>query len=504
MIRLAPCAALILPLLLASSGFASPADDTPSPPNIVLIIADDLSWDDIGPYGHPTIRTPNLDRLAREGMRFDRAFLTCSSCSPSRSSLITGRYPHNTGAEELHWPLPADQITFVELLKNAGYYTAAAGKWHLGNAVKGRFDEVREANPRGFQLPSGDEADKADPNALAFEGAGAAQAGCDQWVPVLQDRPRDRPFFLWLAALDPHRDYQDDTIPDPHDPAAMVVPPFLPDCPEVRADLARYADEVTRLDHFVGLVLDELDRQQVADQTLVLFMSDNGRPFPRCKTTVYDDGIRTPLIARWPGRIAPGSVTESLVSSIDLAPTFLSLAGIEPGPSFQGVDISILFQKPQATPRSHAFAEHNWHDYAARKRAVRSDRYKYILNEDAPMPLTPPADAVRSPTFDAMKRLRDAGQLTPHQLACFTAPKPTEELYDLETDPHELNNLASSSKHENLLQTMRATLKTWRRQTSDLPPVVLSGDEFDRESGTPLPNRQRPRLPRPSFLSRGS
>ncbi len=124
----------------------------PGRPNVVLIIADDMAWDDCGAYGNPKVRTPNIDRLAREGMRFDRAFVTASSCSPSRSSILTGRYPHNTGAEELHWPLPPEQVTFVEKLKASGYWTAAAGKWHLGNAVKDRFDVVREADPSGFQL----------------------------------------------------------------------------------------------------------------------------------------------------------------------------------------------------------------------------------------------------------------------------------------------------------------------------------------------------------------
>src|SRR5262249_55318503 len=173
-------------------------------PNVVLIIADDMAWDDCGAYGNPRVKTPNIDRLAREGMRFDRAFVTVSSCSPSRSSIITGRYPHNTGAEQLHWPLPPEQVTFVEKLKVSGYWTAAAGKWHLGNAVKGRFDVIREANPAGYQLAAG----KAGTSAMTAGGAAAAQAGCDQWVAVLRDRPRDKPFFLWLASLDPHRDYQ--------------------------------------------------------------------------------------------------------------------------------------------------------------------------------------------------------------------------------------------------------------------------------------------------------
>jgi arylsulfatase A-like enzyme len=201
-------------MMLASATAA----EGPKRPNIVLIIADDMAWDDCGAYGNRAIRTPHIDRLAREGMRFDRAFVTASSCSPSRSSIITGRYPHNADAEELHWPLPAEQVTFVEKLKARGYWTAAAGTWHLGNAIKARFDVVREADPAGFQLGTGTEA-KAR---MTAQGSGAAQSGCDQWVPALRDRPRDKLFFLWLAALDPHRDYEPGAVPEPHRPEDVV------------------------------------------------------------------------------------------------------------------------------------------------------------------------------------------------------------------------------------------------------------------------------------------
>ncbi len=188
---------------------------TASRPNIILLIADDMAWDDCGAYGHKTVRTPNIDKLASEGMRFTRAFLTASSCSPSRSSMITGRYPHSTGAQQLHWPLPPDQITFVELLKKAGYWTAAAGKWHLGEAVKDRFDLVIEANPAGFRL--GHAAGQPAPPADA-----SGKSGAGQWVSTLQTRPKGKPFFLWLAAFDPHRDYEEGIIPNPHRPEDVV------------------------------------------------------------------------------------------------------------------------------------------------------------------------------------------------------------------------------------------------------------------------------------------
>ena len=465
------------------------ASGAPARPNIVLIIADDMAWDDCGAYGHPKIRTPNLDRLAREGMRFDRAFLTCSSCSPSRSSLITGRYPHSTDAEQLHWPLPGEQVTFVEHLKRAGYWTAQAGKWHLGEAVKDRFDVVHEAGTGGFQLPAG-----TKPGATAGVMKQAKdESGCAQWLPTLRERPRDRPFFLWLAAFDPHRDYEENILPRPHTPADVMVPPYLPDVPETRKDLALYYDEITRLDEHVGRVLAELETQGVADNTVILVLSDNGRPFPRCKTTLYDSGIRTPLLVRWPGKVQRGSSSGSLVSAVDLAPTLLEVAGVARPGSIQGRSFAPLFADPRTKVREHIFAEHNWHDFDAHARAVRSERFKYIRNFAPELPNTPPADAVRSLTFRAMRRLRDAGQLTAAQLGCFQKPVPAEELYDLAADPHELRNLAGEPALAGTVEALRGELVRWQRETRDPMPGVRARDEFDRETGEPLPTRQRPR-----------
>lgn len=423
----------------------------PARPNFILFIADDMAWDDCEAYGHPHIKTPNLDKLAREGMRFDSAFLTCSSCSPSRSSTITGRYPHNTGARQLHQPLPAEQVTFVELLKAAGYYTAQAGKWHLGAATKTKFDAVNE--------------------------------GGGKWVDALRDRPKDKPFFMWLAFMDPHRPYQKNAIPRPHSPAAAVVPPYLPDVAETRADLAMYYDEISRLDGDVGEVLAELDHQQAAENTLVLFISDNGRPFPRCKTTMYDSGVKTPWLVRWPASVKPGGTCSSLVSSIDIAPTLLTLAGLKAGSTFQGVSFAPLMDDPGTSVREQVYAEHNWHDFDDHGRAVRTSRYKYIRNYYTDIPGTPPADAVRSPTFAAMRALRDAGKLPPQQRGCFTVPRLAEELYDVAADPHELKNVATEGDYAEALSQMRELLNRWEKETGDRLPEARRPDEFDRETG---------------------
>lgn len=442
-----------------------------------------MAWDDAGAYGHPHIKTPNLDKLAQEGMRFDNAFLTTSSCSPSRSSIITGRYPHNTDAEQLHWPLPAEQITFVEKLKQAGYYTASAGKWHLGDAVKDRFNLVVEGDASGFQLSD-------STGMMKGEGDGS---GCSAWVPVLQNRPKDQPFFMWFAAFDPHRDYEEGIIPEPHRPEDVVVPPYLPDTPEVRADLALYYDEISRLDSYVGKVMEELEKQGVADNTMVLFISDNGRPFPRAKTTLYDSGIKTPWIVRWPAQVKAGSTCNSLVSAVDIAPTMLRLAGLSAPSTFDGEDFSPLLSNPAQQIREFVYGEAHWHDYEKLTRAVRSTRFKYIRNFLPEYAKTPPADAVRSPTFRIMRQLRDAGQLTEAQQLVFKKPSPEEELFDMQADPFELNNLANDPAYAEQLEEFRQELEDYQERTDDELPEFRTPDEFDREEGTPLPNRQRPR-----------
>ncbi len=483
MMQMAGAAALSLPGCVSLRGTRG------RPPNIVLIIADDMAWDDCGACGHPTVRTPNLDRLAAEGIRFTNAFVTTSSCSPSRASLITGRYPHNTDAEQLHWPLPAEQVTFVELLKAAGYWTAAAGKWHLGEAVKDRFHVVHEADPAGFQLPAGPSG--PEPTMIAAE-----KSGCERWISTLRSRPQDRPFFLWLAALDPHRDYEEGIIPVPHRPQEVRVPPYLPDVPEVRRELALYYDEITRLDGYVGQVLEELEEQGVAGNTFILFLSDNGRPFPRDKTTLYDGGIKTPWIVRWPARVRPNGICEQLVSTVDIAPTLLRLAGLEPPPSIEGQDFRTLLTDPARKIREYVFAEHHWHDYEDLGRAVRSRRFKYIRNDYPDLPATPPADVSRSPTYQTMRRLWAQGKLPEQQSSCFKKSRPAEELYDVVNDPHELHNLAGDIKYTAVLDEHRKALADWSRRTGYQIPKTRTPDEFDRETGAPLPNRIRPRPPK--------
>lgn len=192
------------------------------------------------------------------------------------------------------------------------------------------------------------------------------------------------------------------------------------------------------------------------------------------------------------------------MSSVDIAGTFLSLAKIEkPGITFEGLDFSALFTEPEKPIRDYVFAEKNWHDYEDHARAVRNERYKYIRNYFEDLPLTPPADVVRSPTNLELIRLHEKGELTPAQAICFAAPRPAEELYDLKLDPHEMQNLAADDRYFPLLRAMRAALADWESKTKDAVPELRTADEFDRLTGMPTPARVRPRPGKKEMVEQG-
>jgi arylsulfatase A-like enzyme len=447
-------------------------------PNFILIIGDDISAEDFGCYGNSAARTPNIDQLARNGILFSNAFLTASSCSPSRSSIVTGRYPHNNGpASELHRPIASNLPRFPALLRESGYFTALSGKNHMS----------QEPPPAGTP-PLPEPFDVVDNGQVQGN-----HGGHGQWTEHLQNRPKDRPFFFWFASLDAHRAWEADNEWDEaaygpkHDPAKMKVPPFLIDNAETRSDLASYSNEVTRLDHFVGRMVTELKRQDLLQSTLIFILADNGRPFPRAKTRLHDSGMKTALVAHWPAGIQqPGTARNALVSSIDLAPTILDLAGVPAPETFQGVSVRPLLQRPDASVRRLAFSEHNWHDFAANARAVRDGEYLYILNLRPADAWQGPADSVRSPSHLALLEAEATGNLTAAQRDVFLAPRPKEELYRSAADPNQLKNLAGDPAHAAALRRLREVMEQWRRETADSDPADPSRDGFNRKKGTRL------------------
>ncbi|VGO22123.1 sulfatase family protein [Pontiella sulfatireligans] len=426
--------------LLLAWGASAAAEERP---NIVFFIADDVSQEDFGCYGHPTLKTPNVDALAASGMRFDNAYLTTSSCSPSRCSIITGRYPHNTGAPELHVKLPDAQIRFPELLREAGYYTVLSGKNHMFGNTDRAFDQITKGGGPGKE---------------------------EDWVGHLKNRPKDQPFFFWFSSIDAHRGWQESEQAPVYNPEDVIIPPYMVDTPVTREDLASYYHEVSRYDHYIGLVTAELERQGVLDNTLIVVAADNGRPFPRCKSRLYDTGIKTPWVVHYPRIIKTPAMTDSLISSIDLSATCLELAGIEKPACIQGQSFLPILNNPATETRQLVFSEHNWHVYKNHERMVRFGDFVYIRNNYPNQPNLTYESDTKYPAGEELWKAHAAGKTTPEQQQIFANPCPEEELFKLSKDPNQLTNLADNPEYAGALKKARGLIDQWTEQTGDTIP----------------------------------
>ena len=432
-----PAAALSLCFLCLSLS-ASAADPRP---NIVWIFGEDMG-PELGCYGDTLAITPNMDKLASQGARFTSCFTHAPVCAPSRSGLITGMYPTTIGTHHMRSKLISPPPTFTSYLRQAGYFVAWPGKTDFN-----------------FDVPPG-----------AFDLTA-------DWTKKL---PR-QPFFAYINLGDSHESSirmmdkfnkftANLTAAERHDPAKLSLPPYYPDAPEVRRDLANYYDLVTAVDHKVGELLRFLDAQGVAENTVVFLTGDHGRGLPRSKRWVYDIGIHVPLLVRWPGKIKPGTVRDDLVSFIDFAPTVLALANVEIPKAMQGQ----VFLGPKAAPeRKYVFAARDRMDETYdRIRAVRTKQYQYVRNFHPELPYAQHiAYAEEMPTLQVWRRLNAEGKLNGPQKLFFVPTKPREELYDVSVDPHEVHNLAASPVHEAVLKELRTALDHWIEETHDLGAI---------------------------------
>jgi len=435
-------------LMKSSLAAATPAvaQAQANPPNILFLISDDHSKPDLGCYGNAVIQTPNLDRMASEGMRFDNCSVSSPQCSPNRSSIFTGCAPHTTSTSRLHTPMPDWEPTFLEPLKDRGYFVGAFRKVHQGAEFDKRWDFYGSAK---------------EPFAKFFDAL-----------------PKGRPFFLQAGFTDPHRRYYPGAFSPPHDPKKIRVPNFLPDTPAVREDLAHYYDFIARMDGECGQIFELLRPRGHEGNTLVIFTGDNGMPFPRAKGTCYDPGIQVPLLAWWPGRIQAGSVKQELISHVDLPVTWLEAAGIPKPKKMQGRSfLSLLLGRPYE-PREAVFSERNWHDNFDPIRAVRTRRWKLIFNAAPHFRYRPAWDLEDSPTWKSYLEEGRRGGLSRLHMRLLEPARPILELYDLEKDPDEFHNLATDPVHAEVLQDMIRRLSEWMHQTFDyLPPGVTRPGE---------------------------
>ncbi len=429
-------------------------------PNILWIIAEDAS-PHIGCYGETTIATPHLDRLAAEGIRFERAFVTNPVCSPSRSAMVTGMYQttlgsHNHrsqrrqgkgGGNRAYYDSYVLTVRSVpELFRRAGY--------HVTNAGKGKQDY-------NF-IPPADLYDKGD------------------W----SDRPdKSQPFFCQVQLQGGKA--RGANVANPVDPADVSLPPYYPNHPVLREDWARYLNSWIKTDNEVGDLVKRLRAAGDLKKTVLFFWTDHGISHLRGKQFLYDEGIRVPLIVRFGDGRRAGKVREDLVEHIDIAATSLALAGIQIPDPTQGRNIFAADYRP----RRHAFAARDRCDETVEIiRAVRSGRYKYIRNFLSWLPHAQPNQYKDGKTIiKTMRRLHAGGKLNELQARPFIAPRPAEELYDLQADPHETVNLADDPKHRERLATMRQTLYTWMSETRDpglIPEPIL--EDLGRKHGSKL------------------
>jgi len=422
--------------------------------NILLVICHDLGRR-LGCYGAP-VRSPNLDRAACDGVVFTNYFCTAAQCSPSRGSIITGRFPHRNGLmglAHIGWEFSDGEHTLPMYLNQTGYSTHLFGLQH----------------------------ESADPSRLGYqhlhlhEGSGAARVAAAEVAAFFRHAARtaDTPFYACVGIGEPHRPYHCPGYPA-DDPEQVQPLPYLPDRPGIRDDLAHLNGLISAVDEAVGQILAALEESGLSENTLFIFTTDHGIAMPRAKGTCYDPGIETALIMRLPGRFARGVQRGELLSNVDLLPTLLELAGCEIPRDLDGYSFLPLLTGGSYRPRDHIFIEMTWHDKYNPMRGIRTQAYKYVRNfGDRPLVFLP---------LDVY--LGRAGEEVRDEF--YACSRPAEELYDLGDDPLEQRNLAADPSHCAVLEDLRRRVQGWMESSGD---PLLSGP-------VEPPPRQRERLAR--------
>lgn len=445
--KLRPCLAFLVSTILVPFALAAAtARGAGAKPNILWLIGEDFGQH-LGCYGTKEVFTPNLDGLAKDGVRFTH-FYNGMVCSVSRSAFNTGMYSTTIGAHQHRTadkkPLPDGVRLLSAWLRDAGYFTA--------NLV---------------ELP---------------ESCGFRGSGKTDWNFIPRDKPWDssqwsdlkthQPFYAQINFQETHRAYH---APKKANPAKVELPPYYPDHPVTRQDWAEYLDAASELDRKIGTILEVLKRDGLADNTIILFMGDNGESHVRGKQFVYEEGLLVPAIMHWPKNFPapknfkPGTVDARFLQGIDLAPTMLALAGAPKPPKMQGR----IFLGDRTEPdQQYVFGHRDRCDMTVmRLRTVRDARYRYIRNFTPWVPFLARNEYKEKqyPVWTLLPKLNAEGKLTPPQAAMCQPTMPEEELYDMETDPYELNNLAKSTQpaHQAALKNLRAVLTKWIEDTND-------------------------------------
>lgn len=442
-------------------------DKTTGHPNIVLIVSDDHGKEALGCYGNPVIQTPHLDALAQNGVRFTNAFCTTASCAASRSAILIGRHNHATGTYghthgHHHFSCFDNMQTLPAMLSRRGYRTGRVGKKHYAPDRIFPFD---------WGYPEGH---------FGRDDVKMAEA-CREFV------RGSEPFFLYFCSHNPHRggvlqhhplrpdgfgNPQGSFVGDhetPYSEDNVLVPPFLSDTPEVRAELAQYYQSVSRLDRGVGHLISVLEDEDRLSDTFIVYISDNGAAFPEAKTTLYEPGMALPCIVCSPLHKNRGTTCDGLITWTDIAPTILDTAGVNIAEgSFHGRSFSgILDEISPSAWREEVFASHTFHEITNYypMRVVRTKRYKFIWNIAWKLDYSFASDLWESASWQAAVR-RGATNFGARSVEAYIH-RPRFELYDLRVDPNEVNNLAERNECDELVRTFIDRLKVFQKETND-------------------------------------
>lgn len=443
-----------------------------SRPNIILFVTDDLS-PDMGCYGNDTIKTPHLDALASDGVRFSHAFCTTASCSASRSVILTGTHNHKNGHyghEHSYHHFSSFQKTksLPVRLSASGYRTGRIGKYHVAPESVYHFDNVLQGNSRN-----------------AVEMANRVQ-------PFV--KADEKPFFLYFCTSDPHRGGSRPDLPltpnafgnTPegypgvdevlYSPEDVIVPPYLPDTPICRAELAQYYQSVSRIDQGMGRLAEVLKEAGVWDNTIVIFTSDHGIAFPGGKTTQYEPGLSIPMLVRDPRMQQRGTLNNAMVSLVDLTPTILDMAGADvPKKEFHGRSFLPIIGQQDPSGWDVVYGSHTFHEIQMYypMRTVRQRQYKLIWNIAHPLPYPFASDLWAAPTWQAQYDQGLQAMYGKRTVGRYIQ-RPEFELFDLQSDPHETTNLADDPQHADRLAKMQTELKRFQKQTGD--PWIMKWD----------------------------
>ena len=461
---------LLLTIIFSCSEKEKPKQN--EQPNILFLLSDDHSVPYLGCYGNTDLKTPNLDKLATEGIRFNHAYTTAPQCVLSRASLMTGRNVLDVQMLRFSAPLNKDIVTFPELLRNAGYFTGVCGRsYHLdgsGRKPQETIDVFEEFEMQTFK------------HRMDYVNQGAGDAVLGQVSEFLDSIPEGKPFFLWTNYSDPHRIF--DAFDYEPDPEEITVPEGMPDTKLLREDLAAHLGEINRLDSRIGLVISELKKRGLYENTLIIFMGDNGAALIRGKGTLYDCGIHVPLIARYPKMINSGTVSDILISGSDLGPTILDVVGIEPDHQMTGKSFKHAMIGDKTENHEYLFAVRGAHGSSLPgsssafdlSRTVFNKDYRFIYNPMFNLPYRP-VDFAGGKMWKELVQLESEGKLDKKfsNTTMFSEQRPMFEFYNLKNDPNEFINLSGNADYKEVEHQYKTQLHRWMIIYQDPVPLPI-------------------------------